>query len=113
MAVPRRLAVGELQAFAQAQPQGAVLLDVRQPWELALACLRLPQLQPLDIPMHELPARLHELPQDRPILCLCHHGVRSAHVAAFLARQGFDDVINVEGGIDAWSLEVDAGVPRY
>ena len=48
-----------------------------------------------------------------PIACICHHGARSAQVVAFLLQQGFDDVYNLAGGIDAWSTQVDPAVPRY
>jgi rhodanese-related sulfurtransferase len=65
------------------------------------------------IPMNEIPARLAEVPQDRPIACLCHHGARSQRVALFLAHQGYTDVANVAGGIDAWSRERDPGIPLY
>ncbi|WP_205832905.1 rhodanese-like domain-containing protein [Azohydromonas caseinilytica] len=109
-----RLRVTELQDFLQAHAaQPPVLLDVREPWELQRAALRLPGTRALDIPMQELPARLNELPDDAPIVCLCHHGVRSAHVAAYLARAGFDEVWDVIGGIDAWSQEIDPTLPRY
>ena len=67
----------------------------------------------LGIPMNQLPARLAELPQDRPIACMCHHGARSQRVALFLAQQGYGDVANIAGGIDAWSNERDPAVPRY
>lgn len=109
-----RLRVTELQDFLQAQaPRQPVLLDVREPWEIQQAALRLPGAQALDIPMSELPSRLNELPDDVPIVCLCHHGVRSANVAAWLVRNGFDEVWDVVGGIDAWSLEMDRTLPRY
>ncbi|HET7794940.1 MAG TPA: rhodanese-like domain-containing protein, partial [Rhizobacter sp.] len=49
----------------------------------------------------------------QPILGLCHHGVRSLQVVAFLARQGYEHVYNIAGGIDAWAHEVDASVPTY
>jgi rhodanese-related sulfurtransferase len=67
----------------------------------------------LHVPMNEVPARLAELPRDRPIACLCHHGVRSQQVALFLAQRGYTDVVNVAGGIDAWAHERDASVPVY
>ena len=65
------------------------------------------------IPMMDVPQRLEELPGDVPIAVCCHHGVRSAQVAAYLRQQGYDPVYNVSGGIDAWSAQVDPGVPRY
>jgi rhodanese-related sulfurtransferase len=86
-----------------------VLLDVREPYEIAAAALP----KSVVIPMRELAARIAELPQDKPIAVLCHHGGRSAHVAAFLAARGFPDVANVGGGIDAYARRVDPSVPRY
>lgn len=86
-----------------------VVLDVREPWEVATASLP----GSITIPMREIPARLAEIPADRIIVCLCHHGMRSAQVAVFLERQGYADVCNLTGGIDAWSRDVDSSVPTY
>lgn len=88
---------------------GPVVLDVREPEEIAIA--RFPGA--LEIPMGEIPARLGEIPRGADVVVLCHHGMRSAQVAGFLARQGFDRLANLSGGIDAWSLEVDPQVARY
>lgn len=88
---------------------GIVLLDVRQPEELELASVKGAR----HIPMSEVPARLADLNPQAAIAVLCHHGGRSAQVARFLERNGFTDVINVAGGIDAWSLTVDPSIPRY
>ena len=99
----------------QATP-GAIaplLLDVREGWEFELAPIRVTGLRSLHVPMDEIPARLAELDPLQPVVCICHHGMRSAQVVAFLERQGFDAVYNLAGGSDAWSLQVDAGVPRY
>jgi rhodanese-related sulfurtransferase len=63
--------------------------------------------------MNEIPQRLSELDPQRPVACLCHHGARSQRVAMFLASNGFDQVANIAGGIDAWTTEVDSSVPRY
>lgn len=99
--------------WLQAQEARPVVLDVREPWELQTASVRPEAFDLVAIPMNEVPARLAELPQDRPIACLCHHGARSQRVAMFLAQQGYADVANIAGGIDAWSRELDPGVPRY
>lgn len=107
-----QLHVQELAALAARVP-APVLLDVREPWECALAAIALPGVATLNIPMQTLPARLAELPPAQPIVCICHHGVRSAQVVAFLLRSGLDDVYNLAGGIDAWSTLVDPAVPRY
>src|SRR5688572_9369867 len=104
----------EFNAWLQEQPERPVLLDVREPWELQVAGLAAADgFDVLAIPMNQLPGRLQDLPRDRPVACLCHHGVRSQHVARWLAQQGYTDVANIAGGIDAWSQERDPGVPRY
>ncbi|MEO6031357.1 MAG: rhodanese-like domain-containing protein, partial [Burkholderiaceae bacterium] len=81
--------------------------------EFALASIRIDGAQTLHMPMNEVPQRLDELDATQPVVCICHHGVRSAQVAAFLERQGFEATYNLVGGIDAWSMQVDPGVPRY
>ncbi len=93
---------------AEAMQDGAVLLDVREPFEVATAHID----GAIPIPMGEVIGRIDELPSDRTVLCLCHHGGRSAQVAAYLAGQGYD-VANVTGGIDQWSISHDPDVPRY
>ncbi|MBV8248590.1 MAG: sulfurtransferase [Comamonas sp.] len=90
-----------------------VVLDVREPWEIAQASVKAEGFELRCIPMHEIPARLEELDPDHPVACLCHHGARSMSVAAFLVNRGFEDVSNITGGIDAWSLSADPSVPRY
>lgn len=86
-----------------------LLLDVREPWEVQLS----PFPGAMHVPMREIPARVDELPAQQAIVCICHHGARSAQVALFLEHRGFDRVYNLAGGIDAWAREVDATVPRY
>jgi adenylyltransferase/sulfurtransferase len=85
------------------------LLDVREIYEHEIAQIDGGKL----IPLGELPQRLAELPRDGRIAVYCHAGVRSAHAAELLQREGFADVYNVEGGIDAWSREIDPTVARY
>ena len=105
-----------LSTWIQSQPtDGAppVVLDVREPGELRAASVRPDGFEVLAIPMQEIPQRLSELDPERPVACLCHHGMRSQRVAMFLAANGFSHVANITGGIDAWSLEVDGNVPRY
>jgi len=105
----------DLPAWAAAHPGAStVLLDVREPGELRAASVKAVEgVELMTIPMNEVPARLAELDPQRPVACLCHHGARSQRVAMFLAGNGFSDVANIAGGIEAWSLEVDPGVPRY
>lgn len=96
-----------------AQSPPPLLLDVREPWELARARIEPPGVELMHVPMRAVPPRLPEIPRGRPVVCLCHHGVRSAQVAAFLIHHGWDRVVNLAGGIDAWSTQVDPSVPRY
>ncbi len=85
-----------------------VLLDVREPWEFALARIEGARL----VPMSEIPERVPEFDRDAETVVICHHGLRSAHVTQFLDRSGFRKVLNLKGGLDAYSV-VDPSVPRY
>lgn len=85
------------------------LLDVREPWEHQICRIDGSRL----LPMRSLPAQLAELDPQRPVVCICHHGGRSAHVAMWLARQGFAEVYNLSGGVDAWARQVDAQMATY
>ncbi|MFU8848690.1 MAG: rhodanese-like domain-containing protein [Opitutales bacterium] len=87
----------------------AVFLDVREDSELAICRIE----GALHIPMGEIPERADSLPKDSPVVVLCHHGMRSAHVQRYLEAKGFENLINLAGGIHAWSLEVDPQLPRY
>jgi rhodanese-related sulfurtransferase len=87
----------------------AFLLDVREKWEWDLVRLEGAQ----HMPMNDVPQRWQSLPDDVPVLVLCHHGVRSNMVAQYLQRSGFDQVYNVRGGIDAWASEVDTSLAKY
>jgi rhodanese-related sulfurtransferase len=103
----------ELNDWLQTQAGAPLVLDVREDWELKTASIRPDGFELLAIPMGSVPARLADLPQDRPLAVLCHHGGRSQRVALFLAQQGYTHVANIAGGIDAWAQERDPGVPRY
>lgn len=85
------------------------LLDVRTDEEVALASL--PKHH--HIPMPLVPIHLDNIPDEIPIVVYCHHGIRSFQVASYLDQAGFEEVYNLTGGIDAWSLTVDSRVPRY
>ncbi len=98
-ALSARLAAGET----------PVLLDVREKWEHDIAALPNSRLVPLGTLQQATPS----LDRGAEYVVYCHHGGRSAMAAQWLRAQGFAQVANLEGGIDAWSLEVDASVPRY
>ncbi|WP_372592136.1 rhodanese-like domain-containing protein [Guyparkeria sp.] len=86
-----------------------LLLDVREPWEYQLCHIDGSQTTP----MNTVPANVGHLDKHKPIVCICHHGMRSMQVALFLEQQGFTDVINLTGGVDAWATQVDSGMPTY
>jgi adenylyltransferase/sulfurtransferase len=94
-----------------ARGEPVYLIDVRQPWEHALARLPGDVLAPLD----QLADQAEELtpPADALIVTYCHHGIRSLNAAAMLEKLGHARVASLAGGIDRWSLDIDPSVPRY
>lgn len=104
----RQVAPGELQhRISAAEP--VYLLDVREPWEFALCAIP----GAVNIPLGEITEHLDSIPRDRPVVCICHHGVRSQHVASYLIHHGHPSVENLIGGVEAWANEVDTGMARY
>ena len=94
---------------AQHLREGALLLDVREPFEVAICAV--PGSRP--VPMRQIPESLSDLPRDQAILVICHHGPRSLRVTQFLRANGFPLVANVAGGIEAWAAEIDPTLARY
>lgn len=93
----------------RAAGENLTLLDVREPFEDEIARID----GRLLIPLGELPDRVGEIPRTTPVVVYCHSGMRSAHAAQLLRQAGIEQVYNLTGGIEAWSTEVDATVPRY
>lgn len=90
--------------------EALTVLDVREPWEFEKARIA----GSTHMPMGDVPARFQqELDPEGHIVVVCHHGVRSMNVTAWLRQQGFDKVQSLRGGIDRWSREVDPTVPTY
>lgn len=86
------------------------LLDVRTDEETAVCSLP----DAVHIPMNLIPLRQNELPDDGvPLVVYCHHGIRSLHTAMYLADAGFENLYNLQGGIDAWAAEIDGNMMRY
>lgn len=85
------------------------VLDVREPWETAIASLP----GTIRIPLNELPQRLHELDPKAELIVMCKAGGRSRRAAAYLQTLGFDRVANLTGGIDAWAREIEPDLPTY
>ena len=106
----RQLTARNLNSLLQGAPEARpLLIDVREPWEFQLASIT----GSTHLPMGEIPSRIQEINSTHPTVVICHHGVRSLQVVAYLERQGFENLHNLQGGIDAWSREVDPAVPLY
>lgn len=86
-----------------------LLVDVREEAELQI--VQLPQTKHLPMPL--LPLRMSELPDNQPLVLICHHGVRSHQSALYLLNAGFEEVHSLKGGIDAWAEQIDSTLPRY
>jgi rhodanese-related sulfurtransferase len=109
MAMDYEISDGELKALLDGDAD-VVLLDVRELWEYDAARIDGSK----HIPMGEIPARFNqELDPDSHIVVVCHHGVRSMNVTAWLHQQGFENVQSLRGGLDRWAREVDPSVPLY
>ena len=107
MDIPIEINVTEAARLAK-QP-GNVLLDVREPYELAICQIA----GSLQIPMGNIPGRLAEIPRDQRILVLCHHGARSMRVTEWLRANGYPNASNIAGGIEAWAKNIDPSLARY
>jgi rhodanese-related sulfurtransferase len=106
--MPRDISPQDLKALLD-NGDPIVILDVRETWEVEAAAL--PGI--INIPMDDIPASLERLPRDIPVVVMCHTGSRSGFIAQWLEMRGYANVLNLLGGIDRWSLEVDRSIPRY
>ena len=91
------------------EPDAPVVVDVREPWEVELC--RIPDSVPM--PLGSLPNEYMALPSDKPLVIVCHHGVRSRRAAMWLHARGVERVHNLTGGIDAWARDVDPDMRTY
>jgi rhodanese-related sulfurtransferase len=85
------------------------VLDVREPWEVELCRIEGSRALPLDT----IPQYLEELPHEELLVIVCHHGVRSGRAASWLRAHGFENAVNLAGGIDAWAREVEPSMRTY
>ena len=95
--------------LADASRPAPVLLDVREPWEHQICRIPGSDL----VPLGTVAAHLDALDPGRPVVCICHHGARSAQAAMFLGAQGIAQVYNLTGGVDAWARDVDPAMALY
>jgi len=91
------------------EDQGVTVLDVREPWEVAICAIA----GSINVPLSTLPQNLSRLPEQGPLVVLCHHGMRSMQAVAWLRQNGFENATNLQGGIDAWARQVDTSMATY
>lgn len=91
------------------EPEPPLILDVREPWEVRICAIP----DSLCVPMGQLPEKVGAVPGDRRVVVLCHHGIRSHHVANWLRNAGYANVANLRGGIDAWARRIDPKMSIY
>jgi rhodanese-related sulfurtransferase len=89
--------------------ESLTVLDVREPWECAIARVA----GALNIPLNEIPSRLNELDRAAELVVMCKAGGRSRRAAEFLSKQGFSRIANLAGGIDAWTRDIDPSLDSY
>ena len=90
-------------------PEPYALLDVREPWELEICGFA----EALHLPLGVLGGRASELPDDRPLIVICHHGRRSLIAARHLRQRGLERAVSLRGGVEAYALEIDSAMARY
>ncbi len=105
---PLEITVQEAYRLVKNSPR-VKIIDVREPFERDICSVA--GADP--IPMKQIPENMLTLPRDQHLLLLCHHGGRSMRVTQFLRAQGFENVTNIAGGIDAWASEIEPGMAKY
>ncbi len=105
----RQMSATELDEYLKTTSPLPVLLDVREEWEFQTCHIQ----GSLHIPMNVIADHLDKLGKDQTIVLICHHGMRSLQVAHFLESRGYEHIINLKGGIDAWARDVDNTMPVY
>ena len=99
----------QLDDYLKGTDEMPLLLDVREEWEFDRCKIDGSIL----IPMGQIPSQLNELDPDRVTVMICHHGIRSRHIGIYLEREGFENIINLSGGVDAWARDVDSTMAVY
>lgn len=106
--IPFNISVQDLQEMRTSGKDHTVL-DIREPHELEIVSLD----GALAIPMNTLPENLDKLSKKGALVIMCHHGPRSAQVTGWLRQQGYDNAMNLDGGINQWAVEIDPQVGTY
>jgi rhodanese-related sulfurtransferase len=108
--LPEEISARELNDLLRSEPD-TVLLDCREPEEHEIGLIAGSHR----VPMNTIPFRIESWNawREQRMVVVCHHGVRSLRVVHFLRAKGFERVQSLQGGIEAWSCDVDPSVPRY
>lgn len=99
----------QLKQYLAECEQAPLLLDIRETWEHERCYIEGSTL----IPMSEINDKLSELDPQRETVVICHHGIRSRHIAMQLEHIGFTNIINLAGGVAAWASDVDPEMAVY
>jgi rhodanese-related sulfurtransferase len=105
----REFSAQQLKAHLDTCEEQPLLIDVRQPWEFDVCKIEDSVL----IPMSRIPAEAQSLDTEREIVVICHHGIRSRSVGRFLEQSGFNNIINLSGGVSEWAKTVDTDMATY
>ncbi len=103
----RRIDVAQL--AAQLEHEDPILLDVREPWEFEVCHID----GSINIPMGQVSQQLEQLQTASEVVVICHHGVRSQQVIGFLQQRLTAELVNLDGGVDAWARAIDPDMPVY
>ena len=99
----------EVKAMLDENSSSIMLLDVREKWEFDLCHIP----KSIHMPIAEVILRISELEKTNPIIIICHNGRRSLHIGLELIEKGFDNVINLKGGVDQWADDIDTSMTKY
>ncbi len=99
----------QVQDYLQTASDKPVLLDVREPWEYEICHIE----GSLLIPMGQIPLKMQQLDKSKTIIVICHHGIRSRQAGMYLSHYGFHNIINLDGGMEAWAQDVEPTMQRY
>jgi len=105
----KQITVSELAEKLANNSNQSTLLDVRETWEYDICHIE----NSTHIPMGKIPTSLDQFKSDDEIIVICHHGIRSAQVTMYLNHMGFENVLNLKGGIENWATEIDNNMARY
>lgn len=105
----RQFTPRQLKEYLDSTEPKPLLLDVREQWEYDICHITNSQL----LPMGQIPQKMSTLNKSQEIVVICHHGIRSRQVGYYLAHYGFTNLINLEGGVEAWAQEVEPSMQRY